>query len=49
MLIPISDRDILRFKVLTDVREHRLSQVDAADILNITTRQVRRLLDKLSK
>ena len=49
MLIPMSDRDILRFKVLTDVREHRLSQVDAAEILNITPRQVRRLLDKLSK
>jgi|GEM_PF-1197190 len=49
MLIPMSDRDILQFKVLTDVREHRLSQVDAAEILNITTRQVRRLLEKLTK
>lgn len=48
MLIPMSDRDILRFKVLTDLCKHRHSQVDAAKILNITLRQVRRLLDKLS-
>ena len=45
LLIPMSARDILRFKVLTDLRKHRLSQVDAAKILNITLRPVRRLLD----
>jgi len=36
MLIPMSDRDINRFKVLQDVRERRLRQIDAADILNIS-------------
>ncbi|WP_155274585.1 helix-turn-helix domain-containing protein [Vibrio nigripulchritudo] len=46
MLIPMSDRDINRFKVLQDVRERRLRQVDAADILNISPRQVRRLLSQ---
>ncbi|MCG7490121.1 hypothetical protein MHN79_11520 [Vibrio sp. Of14-4] len=41
MLIPMSDRDINRFKVLQDVRERRLRQVDAAGgILNISPRQV---------
>jgi predicted ArsR family transcriptional regulator len=49
MLIPMSDRDINRFKVLQDVREHRLRQVDAADILNISPRQVRRLLSQLNQ
>lgn len=49
MLIPMSDRDINRFKVLQDVRERRLRQVDAADILNISPRQVRRLLSQLSQ
>lgn len=49
MLIPMSDRDINRFKVLQDVRERRLRQVDAADILNISTRQVRRLLSQLNQ
>lgn len=49
MLIPMSDRDITRFKVLQDVREHRLSQTDAANILNLSTRQIRRLLTKLAQ
>ncbi|WP_157633222.1 ISNCY family transposase [Vibrio bivalvicida] len=44
----MSDRDINRFKVLQDVRERRLRQIDAADILNISPRQVRRLLSQLS-
>ncbi|MCG9661289.1 ISNCY family transposase [Vibrio mediterranei] len=45
----MSDRDINRFKVLQDVRERRLRQIDAADILNISSRQVRRLLSQLSQ
>ncbi|MGL6313092.1 ISNCY family transposase [Vibrio sp. WXL103] len=45
----MSDRDLNRFKVLQDVREHRLRQVDAAEILAITPRQVRRLLTQLSQ
>ena len=49
MLIPMSNRDINRFKVLQDVRERRLRQIDAADILNISPRQVRRLLSQLSQ
>lgn len=47
MLISMSDRDVLKFKVLNDVREHRLSQVDAASILNLSTRHIRRLLSQL--
>ncbi len=39
MLIPMSDRDIQRFKILNHVRERRLSQIDAADILQLSTRQ----------
>lgn len=38
MLIPMSDRNINRFKVLQDVRERRLRQIDAADMLNISPR-----------
>ncbi|OLQ84887.1 hypothetical protein BIY21_05005 [Vibrio ponticus] len=44
----MSDHEINRFKVLTDVQEKRLRQVDAADILNISTRHVRRLLNQLA-
>nr|WP_284192614.1 helix-turn-helix domain-containing protein [Vibrio zhanjiangensis] len=40
----MSDRDINRFKVLQYARERRLRQVDAADILNISPRQVRRFV-----
>ncbi len=48
MLIAMSDHEINRFKVLTDVREKRLRQINAADILNISTRHVRRLLNQLA-
>ncbi len=49
MLIPMSDRDIQRLKILNDVHERRLSQTDAASILHLSTRQIRRLLHKLNK
>ncbi len=47
MLITMSEKDIHRFKVLTDVREKRLRQVDAAIILNLSARHIRRLVNKL--
>ncbi|CAK1817335.1 transposase [Vibrio crassostreae] len=47
MLITMSEKDIQRFKVLTDVREKRLRQVDAAVILNLSARHIRRLVNKL--
>ncbi len=47
MLITMSDQDINRYKILQDVIERRLRQVDAAKLLQLTTRQVRRLLSKL--
>ena len=37
MLITMSEKDIYRFKVLSDVREKRLRQVDAAVILNVSS------------
>lgn len=48
MLITMSEKDIYRFKVLSGVREKRLRQVDAAVILNVSVRHVRRLLNRLS-
>jgi Fic family protein len=48
MLITMSDHEINRFNVLTDVQEKRLRQVDATDILNVSTRHVRRLLSQLA-
>ncbi|SBS66866.1 hypothetical protein VHE8714_03509 [Vibrio splendidus] len=47
MLITMSEKDIHRFKVLTDVREKRLRQVDAAVILNLSARHIRRLVNQL--
>ncbi|WP_152447468.1 ISNCY family transposase [Vibrio owensii] len=44
----MSEKDIYRFKVLSDVREKRLRQVDAAVILNVSVRHIRRLLNRLS-
>jgi transposase len=48
MLITMSEKDIYRFKVLSDVREKRLRQVDAAAILNVSARHIRRLLNRFS-
>ncbi|GEM77690.1 transposase [Vibrio sagamiensis] len=47
MLITVSEKDIYRFKVLSDVREKRLRQINAA-ILNVSVRHIRRLLNRLS-
>ena len=49
MLITMSDKEIQRLAVLQDVRDQRITQVRAAEILNLSTRQITRLLQKLKK
>ena len=49
MLITMSDKEIQRLAVLQDVRDHRITQVRAAEILNLSTRQITRLLHKFSQ
>ena len=49
MLITISDKEIQRLAVLQDVRDQRITQVRAAEILNLSTRQITRLLQKLNQ
>ncbi len=46
MLITMSDKEIQRLAVLQDVRDHRITQVRAAQLLHISERQIRRLLQK---
>ncbi|MDG2996997.1 helix-turn-helix domain-containing protein [Vibrio parahaemolyticus] len=41
-----SDKELNRLKVLQDVLERRLRQYDAAKLLNLTPRQVRRQLKR---
>ena len=43
----MSERDVRRIEVLTEVLSGRRTLASAADVLAITTRQVRRLLDRL--
>ena len=40
----MSDKEIQRLAVLQDVRDHRITQVRAAEILNLSTRQITQLL-----
>lgn len=47
MLVTMSDKDLSRYKVINDVCEHRLCRADAADILNLSERQVQRLMNRL--
>jgi transposase len=43
----MSERDVRRIEVLTEVLSGKRTSASAADVLAITTRQVRRLLDRL--
>ncbi|WP_242403157.1 ISNCY family transposase, partial [Vibrio navarrensis] len=43
----MSDKDLSRYKVINDVCEHRLRRSDAAQILNLSERQVQRLMNRL--
>ncbi|MGX9517269.1 ISNCY family transposase [Vibrio mediterranei] len=45
----MSDKELDRLKVLQDVLERRLRQCDAAKMLNLTPRQVRRQLKRLEQ
>ena len=45
----MSDKEIQRLAVLQDVRDHRITQVRAAEILSLSTRQITRLLQKLNQ
>ena len=45
----MSNKEIQRLAVLQDVRDHRITQVRAAEILNLSTRQITRLLQKLNQ
>lgn len=47
MLVTMSDKDLSRYKVINDVCERRLRRSDAAQILNLSERQVQRLMNRL--
>jgi hypothetical protein len=47
-LIAMSERDLQRLEVLTKVMADRMTLVTAAHVLDLSTRQVRRLLDRIS-
>ncbi len=49
MLITMSGKELNSLKILQDVLERRLRQCDAAKLLNLTTRQVRRQLKRLEQ
>ena len=49
MLVSMSDKEIQRLAVLQDVRDHRITQVRAAEILNLSTPQITRLLINLNE
>ena len=46
MLITMSDKEIQRLAVLQDVRDHRITQVRAAEILNFSTRQINLVMQR---
>ncbi|MEZ9443829.1 ISNCY family transposase, partial [Vibrio sp. 10N.222.54.F12] len=43
----MSDKDLSRYKVINDVCERRLRRSDAAQLLNLSERQVQRLMNRL--
>lgn len=49
MLITMSTKELERIKILQDVIDRRMRQCDAAKRLNISPRQVRRLIKQLEQ
>ncbi len=49
MLVTMNDSDINRFKVIQDVCDRRIRRVDAANILDLSVRQVQRLMNRLQE
>lgn len=47
MLVTMSDKDLSRYKVINDVCERRLRRSEAAQLLNLSQRQVQRLMNRL--
>lgn len=47
-LIAISERDLQRIEVLSKVAAGRMTMVTAAHVLDVSTRQMRRLLTRMS-
>ncbi|WP_249335315.1 helix-turn-helix domain-containing protein, partial [Vibrio parahaemolyticus] len=45
----MSDKDLSRYKVINDVCEYRLRRADAAEILNLSERQVQHLMNRLQE
>jgi predicted ArsR family transcriptional regulator len=46
-LIAMSERDLQRIEILSKVTAGRMTLVSAAHVLGLSTRQVRRLLDRI--
>ncbi|SGY89968.1 Putative phage intergrase, partial [Moritella viscosa] len=49
MLFAMSQKELNRVDVIRDVCEKRLTQVNASNILNLTRRQVQRLVNNFRK
>ncbi len=47
MLVTKNDSDINRFKVIQDVCDRRIQRVEATDTLDLSVRQVQRLMNRL--
>lgn len=43
MLITMTEKELIRLKVIQDLCDRKIRQIDAANVLNLTVRQVRRL------
>jgi hypothetical protein len=48
-IIMLSQKDLKRFYVIEKVREGTVKQVSAAEILSLSTRQIRRILSRIGK
>lgn len=46
MLVTMSDKELNRLQIIRDVCEHRLRRSDAANVLNLSERQVQRLMNR---
>lgn len=48
-VITLSQKEVTRYSVIRDLLEHKLKSKEAARLLNLSTRQIRRLKKKVKR
>src|ERR1700753_4057348 len=48
-ILEMSNKELERYRILSEIKNKQLSQIKGAKLLNLSTRQIRNLLNKFNK